>query len=185
MTSYLRLGFFAFLALAFGVVSTAATASAQDRNNPYEIWVHKKWDYAADGYDVTSYFQTDENGDLIATDTGPVQGDPQFFATVANGTYIFASQENLDTFLASPDTYRPQYGGHCAYALGKRGFFVNGDPEAWHVANGKLYFNLKTSIQRKWLRDRDAYIETADPLWIEKFPTSSAPVEQVAVTPAP
>ena len=185
MTSYFRIGMFAFLALAFGVVSTFATASAQDRSNPYEIWVHKKWDYAAEGYDVTSYFKTNEDGSLSATDTGPVKGDPQFAATVANGTFIFASQENLDKFLAALDTYRPQYGGHCAYALGKHGFFVNGDPEAWHVAeDGKLYFNLKTSIQKKWFKKKEEYITTADPRWTEKFPTSTAPVS-ASVSPAP
>ena len=172
MTAYIRLGLLAFLAVAFGLVSTAATtASAQDRSNPYEIWVNKKWDYAAEGYDVTSYFTEDAAGNLTATTGEPVKGDPQFAATVANGTYIFASQENLDTFLAAPDTY------HCAYALGKHGYFVHGDPEAWHVADdGKLYFNLKSSIQKKWLKDKQGYITTADPRWTEKFPTSSAPV---------
>lgn len=177
MTSYLRLGMFAFLAAAFAVVSTFATASAQDRNNPYEIWVNKKWEYAADGYDVTSYFSEDEAGTLSATETGPVKGDPQYSATVANGTYVFASQENLDRFLSAPDKYRPQYGGHCAYALGKQGFFVHGDPAAWHVADdGKLYFNLKSSIQKKWLKKKAEYITAADPRWSEKFPTASAPI---------
>ena len=177
MTSYLRIGFFAFLAVAFGLVSTAATASAQDRSNPYEIWVNKKWDYAAEGYDVTSYFSEDEAGTLTATAGEPVKGDPQFAATVANGTYIFASQENLDRFLAEPAKYSPQYGGHCAYALGKHGYFVHGDPEAWHVAeDGKLYFNLKSSIQKKWFKKKAEYITTADPRWTEKFPTASAPV---------
>ena len=177
MTSYLRIGFFALLAVAFGMVSTAATASAQDRSNPYEIRVNKKWDYAAEGYDVTSYFSEDDAGTLTATAGEPVKGDPQFAATVANGTFIFASQENLDRFLAEPAKYSPQYGGHCAYALGKHGYFVHGDPEAWHVAeDGKLYFNLKTSIQKKWFKKKTEYITTADPRWTEKFPTASAPV---------
>ena len=185
MTNYLRLGLFAFLAVAFGLVSTAATAHAQDRSNPYEIWVHKKWDYAAEGYDVTSYFAEDAEGNVTATTGEPVKGDPAFAATVANGTYIFASQENLDRFLASPAKYSPQYGGHCAYALGKHGYFVHGDPEAWHVADdGKLYFNLKTSIQKKWFKKKAEYITTADPRWTEKFPTSSAPVS-ASVAPAP
>ena len=171
MTTVIRTGFTVTLMLLVSALFSFATA--QDRKNPYEVWVHKKWDYAAEGYDLTSYFQADADGKLVATDTGPVKGDPQFSATVANGTYIFASQENLDKFTANPDLYRPQYGGHCAYALGKRGFFVHGDPEAWHVDNGKLYFNLKTSIQKKWLKDKAGYITAADPKWTEKFPTSS------------
>lgn len=174
MFKFLKIGLVVFAALTFGAVSVATAQPT--RNNPYEIWVHKKWDYAAEGYDVTSYFKADADGNLVATDTGPVKGNPAFTATVANGTYIFASQENLDKFVANPDLYRPQYGGHCAYALGKRGFFVNGDPEAWHVHEGKLYFNLKTSIQKKWLKDKEGYIETADPRWTEKFPTSSPAV---------
>lgn len=172
MTTVIRTGFTVTLMVLISALFSFATA--QDRNNPYEIWVHKKWDYAAEGYDVTSYFNVDEAGNFSATDTGPVKGDPQFSATIANGTYIFASQENLDKFTANPDAYRPQYGGHCAYALGKRGFFVNGDPEAWHVdADGKLYFNLKTSIQKKWLKDKENLITAANPKWTEKFPASS------------
>ncbi len=182
MTATFKTGMILFLAMMVSAVFSFAPANAQPtRNNPYEIWVNKKWDYAADGYDVTSYFKTDEAGNLSGTDTGPIKGDPQFSATVANGTYIFASQDNLDKFLAEPSKYSPQYGGHCAYALGSRGFFVNGDPEAWHVTeDGKLYFNLKTSIQKKWLKKRDEYITTADPRWTEKFPTASTPVAGAA-----
>lgn len=170
MTTTLRTGFTLFLIALISAVFSYA--SAQTRNDPYEIWVHKKWDYAADGYDLTSYF---------SGDGAPVKGDPAYSATIANGTYLFTSQENLDAFVANPDAYLPQYGGHCAYALGARGFFVNGDPEVYHIKDGKLYFNLKGSIQRKWLKDKEGYITTADPRYAEKFPTRS-PVQAAAAT---
>lgn len=165
MTSTFKTSFTIFLMVV--ISSFFSLAVAQDRSNPNEIYLNKKWEYALDGYDATSYFQ----GDGV-----PVKGDAQFAAQIGNGTFIFASQENLDLFLTDPDAYRPQYGGHCAYALGKRGFFVKGDPEVYYIEDGRLYLNLKGSIQRKFLKTPTEFITAATPLWDEKFPTSSTPI---------
>ncbi len=140
--------------LAALIVLFAATGAAFAAKP--EIYVKKNWEYALNGYDPTSYF-----------DGEPVKGDAQYSADVANATYIFASQENLDKFLADPDAYRPAYGGHCAYALGKRGVLVHGDPKVWTVYNGVLYINFSRGVQRKWLPKKDEFIEAADALWPE------------------
>jgi len=146
MTSIIKTGL-AALAIMFTAV-TAAFAGTP------EVFVAKKWDYAVDGYDVTSYF-----------DGALVKGDSQFAAEVANATFIFASQENLDKFLASPDAYRPAFGGHCAYALAVRGILVKGDPQIWHIEDGVLYLNLNKGVQKKWLADIANMIAKAQAFW--------------------
>ncbi len=150
MTTFIKTGIKAGVA-AFAVFFAAMTSVIAATP---EIYLNKRWDYAVDGYDVTSYF-----------DGEPIKGDPQYSMQVANGTFIFASQDNLDTFLADPDAYRPAYGGHCAYALGKREILVKGDPQVWHIEGGVLYLNLNRGVQKKWLKDMDTYISHADSLW--------------------
>jgi len=41
-------------------------------------------------------------------------------------------------FVANPDRYAPQFGGLCAIDL-SRGIKTEPDPEAWTIADGKLY----------------------------------------------
>ncbi len=146
MTTIMKVGF-AFLAMFFGTQSAALAAKP-------EIYLHKKWEYAVDGYDVTTYF-----------DGTPIKGDPKYAAKVANATYIFASQENLDKFLADEGAFRPAYGGYCAYALGKREMLVHGDPKVWYIKDGVLYLNFSRGVQKKWLKNIDEYIANADRLW--------------------
>ena len=68
-------------------------------------------------------------------------------------------------FEANPEKYIPVYGGYCAYgvAVGKK--FI-ADPEVWRIGNGKLYLNLDTDIQNKWLKDIPGYIKKADSNWM-------------------
>lgn len=113
------------------------------------------WEHALGGYDTVAYH----------TQGKPVKGDPQFSTEYKGATWIFASQENLDTFLADPDAYRPQYGGYCAYALAAKGQLIHGDPLAWHIDNGKLYVNYDKGTQKRWLQDKAGYIEKADAQW--------------------
>ena len=120
-----------------------------------EIWLKKKWEYAVNGYDTVSYF----------TESEPVQGDDQFVTEYKGAKWRFSSADNLALFEADPDKYRPQYGGHCAYGLGKNGVLVHGDPEVYTVIDDKLYLNLRKSLQKKWLKDTDTYIANADSVW--------------------
>ena len=120
-----------------------------------EIWIKKGWDYALDGYDTVAYF----------TDNAAVEGDDRFVTEYKDAKWRFASQKHLDMFKADPDKYRPQYGGHCAYGLGKNGVLVNGDPERWTIVDDKLYLNLNKRIQKKWQQNEPFYIQHADAIW--------------------
>ena len=84
---------------------------------------------ALGGYDAVSYFSND-----------PQRGVHEYRYTYNGVDWLFISAEHRDRFIASPQRYMPQYGGHCALAMsfGER---APGDPLAWHIKDDKLYFH--------------------------------------------
>ncbi len=118
----------------------------------------------AGGYDLVSY----------QTDKKPLPGNGNFVATIDQVNYIFANQENLDTFNKNPKKYMPQYGGYCAFgaSVGKK--FI-GDPNVWEVVDGKLYFNLDNGIKATWVKDIPGNIKKANKNWkkIKNKPAAS------------
>jgi YHS domain-containing protein len=83
---------------------------------------------ALDGYDPVSYF----------TAGSPEKGSDAFIATYDDATYWFKSDEHRALFVADPDRYAPQFNGFCAINI-SRGKKYEADPEAWVIADGKLY----------------------------------------------
>lgn len=82
----------------------------------------------AQGYDVVSYFSNKA-----------VKGKKEFTTTHDGVTFRFFSEENLKTFKKNPKQYIPQYGGYCAYAIGKTGEKVTINPKTFEIRNNKLY----------------------------------------------
>jgi YHS domain-containing protein len=68
-----------------------------------------------------------------------VKGSKEFAVYHQGVTYYFSSAENKALFKANPAKYEPEYGGWCAYAMGKNGEKVNIDPATFKIMNGKLY----------------------------------------------
>ncbi len=109
---------------------------------------------AIHGYDPVAYFK----------ESKPVKGDKKFSLSWNAATWYFASQANLDAFKASPEKYAPQYGGYCAYGLAS-GHKAPTVPEAWTIANGKLYLNYNKDVMESWRKKQPEYIQTADKNW--------------------
>ena len=115
---------------------------------------------AVEGYDVVAYFKEKK----------AVEGKSTFTVVDDGIKYRFSSQANKDLFLQSPATYKPQYGGWCAYAMGAKAEKVEIDPETFKIVDGKLYlfynkfFNntldtwnkneapLKTAADKNWTK---------------------------------
>ncbi len=111
---------------------------------------------AVGGYDVVAYFDSAE----------AVPGEKVYAANYAEQLWLFKSMENREKFLAEPERYFPQYGGHCAYGLAS-GYLVRGDPEAWTVHSGKLYLNYSKGVRKNWLVDVDGFIVRSEKNWLE------------------
>jgi hypothetical protein len=84
--------------------------------------------FVAGGYDVVSYFNEK-----------PEKGKKKYIAVVDGVKFKFQSKINFDKFKKSPQKYIPQYGGFCAYAIGKNGEKVTINPKTFEIREGKLY----------------------------------------------
>lgn len=88
------------------------------------------------GYDPVAYFD----------DGQPAQGSREFWSVFDDVVYLFRSAQHRDKFAADPERFAPQYEGYCAGGVSK-GYKTEPDPEAWIIANGKLFvFEFKERI---------------------------------------
>lgn len=140
------------LALSLGLAAAGAavlpsTAQAADDL----IYTGLFSNTAVSGYDAVSYH----------TEGAPVRGSREFRTQWQGAEWRFASQDNLDLFLADPNAYAPAYGGYCAWAIAQ-GYTAKGDPEFWRIVDGILYLNFDRSVQERWENDIPGFIEAAN-----------------------
>ena len=109
---------------------------------------------AVNGYDPVAYF----------TEQKPVKGDSHFSTQYAGAEWHFASAENRDKFVATPEHYAPQYGGYCAWAVSE-GSTASADPQRWKIVGDKLYLNYDAEVQKKWELDIAGNIRKANQNW--------------------
>ncbi|PQJ80029.1 YHS domain-containing (seleno)protein [Polaribacter porphyrae] len=139
-----------FITILLVIVTT--TFYAQDYNT--------KKGYIAEGYDVVAYFSNKA-----------LKGDKKFKTEFEGVKYKFTSQENLETFTKNPKKYIPQYGGYCAYAIGKKGKKVSIDPKTFEIREGKLYLfynSWGTNTLELWTKEGAEKLKNeADKNWIK------------------
>lgn len=137
-----------FILIAF--VSFSAFGQQTDYN--------LKKGYAAEGYDVTEYFNNKA-----------VEGNKEFTAEYDGVKFKFVNQANLEKFKKSPAAFAPQYGGYCAYAVADKGKKISVDPETFEIRDGKLYLfynSWGTNTLEKWNEEgAEALKKKADIEW--------------------
>lgn len=115
---------------------------------------------ALQGYDPVSYF----------TNARPEKGSPQFSAAFDDATYWFKTAEHRAMFVADSQRYAPQFGGFCAITM-SRGAKLEADPEAWVIADGRLYvFGGKEAVPM-FRRQTAAILDKASENWAELHKT--------------
>ena len=140
-----------------------STYSQKKKDNMYNT---DKENVAASGYDVVAYFTEDQ----------ALEGDQNITSTFQGVTYLFTSQKNKDIFEQSPLKYTPQYGGWCAYAMGRKGEKVSVNPKAYSIENGKLYLFYKkggTDTLKRWQKNTAELKSQADKEWAKLTENSS------------
>ncbi len=134
----------------FLVAGTLMHAQTMDYNT--------KKGYAANGYDVVSYF-----------DKNPQEGKKEFTQVFDGVKYKFLNRTNLEKFVASPHAFLPQYGGYCAYAVAINAKKVDVNPETYEIRDGKLYlfYNRgKNNTLQFWLNESPKDLKSkADKNW--------------------
>lgn len=122
-----------------------------------EIYTGYTSNKAVRGYDTVSYF----------TEGKPVKGKKKFKVEYLGADWLFSSAKNRALFEADPDKYRPQYGGHCAWAVAANKAKAPGNPKHWKIVDGKLYLNYNGAVQKKWFEDIPGFIAQGDKNWPE------------------
>ncbi len=168
---YREAGKVTFLIAAALLLGNAAQAApSAERLNKNGVALCADRDAASDGdcYDPVSYLL-----DAKAEKVG-LENSRKFRAEYQGAIYVFSSQAHLDLFKKSPEKYRPQFGGWCAYAVAAKKSKVDIDPSKFYVQNGRLllfYDGLFAHTRETWLHDKnkstDGYLTEADANWPE------------------
>jgi len=117
--------------------------------------INKKSDgLALRGYDAVAYFR----------EGAAVEGRAEFAHEWGGASWRFKSAENRDAFARAPETFAPQYGGYCSYAVA-HGYTADADPLAWRIVNGKLYLNYNEDVRRLWEQDIHGFIRQSEQNW--------------------
>ncbi|WP_028891604.1 YHS domain-containing (seleno)protein [Tenacibaculum sp. 47A_GOM-205m] len=118
--------------------------------------------YIAEGYDVVSYFNKK-----------PLEGNKKYQTIYDGVKFKFSSEKNLALFKKNPTKYIPQYGGYCAYAIGKTGEKVSIDPKTFEIRDGKLYLfynSWGTNTLKLWLKENPEQLKKqADINWKKRI----------------
>jgi YHS domain-containing protein len=117
---------------------------------------------AIKGYDPVSYF----------TQARAEKGNKEFSAVDHGVTYYFVTRANKVLFQSNPAKYEPQYGGWCAYAMGRDGSKVEVDPETFKITDGKLflfYHQFFHNTLKTWNQDETRLHSQADAYWQKRI----------------
>jgi len=133
---------------SLSVNSLSAFASENDNT------IFQRNGFAIDGYDTVAYF----------TQNDAIAGNADFIAQYKGANWIFASAENRDKFISTPEKYAPQYEGYCAYAAAQ-GSVAKIEPDQWKIVEGKLYLNYNFLIKVRWEASQDDFIKDGNAKW--------------------
>ena len=109
---------------------------------------------AIKGYDPVAYF----------TENKAIKGSSDFVYEHNGARWLFANELHRTAFIANPEKYSPQYGGYCAYAVSRKKS-ASSKPDYFTIHDGKLYLNYSSSVYKRWIKDPDGYISSADENW--------------------
>ena len=108
---------------------------------------------AVQGYDVVAYFEQHAE-----------KGRKEYSLEYAGVTWNFSTAEHRDKFRQDPEQFLPQYGGFCAYSIG-RGYPATADPQSFAIVNGKLYMFFDKAVKFVWEQDQARLTANADGYW--------------------
>jgi hypothetical protein len=114
---------------------------------------------AIQGYDPVAYF----------TEGQARKGRKEHSHRWLGAVWRFSSEKHRNLFVANPQTYAPQYGGHCATGLAIHGGLTRDiNPEAWTIVDGKLYLNYSKETNRL-LTDNVVSLRKSEKAWKKRL----------------
>ncbi|MGG7664413.1 YHS domain-containing (seleno)protein [Dyadobacter sp. BHUBP1] len=148
------------LLLLLLIAGTTFAQNVEIRKKQYNL---ESSGLAIQGYDPVAYFTMNK----------AIEGKKDLSANYNGVTYRFGSKQNKDAFMRNPGRYEPQFGGWCAYAMGKKGEKVEIDPETFKIVDGKLYLfynKFLNNTLKSWNQDEASLKTQADRNWMKFVP---------------
>lgn len=133
-----------------GALATATLAQAADK---MLVNVNQEG-VALKGYDPVAFF----------TVGAPVKGKPEITVEWHGAKYQFASQRDKAEFVANSSKYEPQFGGYCAYGVG-RNALVDVEIDAWQIVDGRLLLQKNKDIRDSFNENPKGNLKRADERW--------------------
>lgn len=130
------------------VLSSVSLAQGPVNTNRQGIFI--------DGYDVVAYFEEGEAR----------RGSAQYSLDWQGFQLYFSSAKNRELFLTDPQSFMPQYAGHCANGLSD-GHLVGANPEIFRIIDDRLYLFYSWWGKAQWKRNQQEQIELANTYWLE------------------
>jgi len=137
------------VAAGSGLVLPAARAVAAE-----PVVANRHTGLAIDGFDPVSYF----------VGPTPQVGHATLELQSGGAIWRFHNEGNRAAFTASPDVYRPRFGGHDPIALA-RGVATPGHPRLWLIATNRLYLFHSAESRAAFAKDPDGAIAAAERRW--------------------
>ncbi|NNC70433.1 MAG: YHS domain protein [Flavobacteriaceae bacterium] len=126
--------------------------------SPIALNVHKQVfqekNFAISGYDPVEYHRS----------MSALKGKEAYSFDWQDATWLFSTQENLESFKNNPQEYAPQVGGYCTFAVSK-GFTAPGNGEFWHIDNNNLYLFSNEAVKKDALENFDKIKTSAKKKW--------------------
>ncbi len=151
-----------FLFIALLILSTTVSFSQDATAVRKKHFNLNKSGLAIDGYDPVAYFKNNK----------AIEGKKEFTVNHQGAVYYFSNAENKEAFIKNPSAYEPEYGGWCAYAMGKNGEKINVDPETFKIIHGRLYLfynKFFNNTLTSWNKDETNLKTKADINWQKTF----------------
>jgi hypothetical protein len=94
----------------------------------------------------------------------PEQGSGEFWFAFDDTVYFFKTADHRAIFAAEPERYAPQFDAYCTMKL-SMGEKVEADPEAWVIADGKLFVFGSTRGRGRFAEDPAGTAAKAHATW--------------------
>jgi len=142
------------IVILVALTSGAILTSTCSRTSGFEAIDTTGDGMALRGYDAVAYFTIEK----------AVQGSPKYEFFWNGAKWLFSNAANLEKFKENPESYAPQFGGHCSYAV-SQGYTAEGDPNEWKIVDGKLYLNYDHEAKEAWEKEQEKLIEQGKKNW--------------------
>lgn len=138
----------ALLLTASGVEPALAQATTE------RVVINRLTGLAISGFDPVAYF----------TEGVAAAGTEQFEAVRDGAVWRFRNEGNRAAFMAHPEVYGPQFGGHDPVDAA-RGRVVEGLPNVWQIHNQRLFLFASEAGRAAFSVDPDGFFKAAERQW--------------------